>query len=156
MVINGYVIKPRADLRGADLRGADLRWANLRGADLRWANLRGANLRWANLRWADLQEADLQWADLQEANLRGANLQRTDLKNCIGNSKEIITLQFCPWNVVIHNKYVSIGCHTYTIKQWMSMSKNKIKILDSNAEHFSEQWGDIIRSILLRYEESSK
>ncbi|ECD3149546.1 pentapeptide repeat-containing protein, partial [Salmonella enterica subsp. enterica serovar Bovismorbificans] len=32
----------RADLRGADLRGADLYGANLRGADLYGANLRGA------------------------------------------------------------------------------------------------------------------
>ena len=44
----------RADLCGADLRGADLREADLRGADLREANLRGADLRYANLCGADL------------------------------------------------------------------------------------------------------
>ena len=44
----------RADLRGADLWGADLRGADLRGADLRGANLWGANLRGANLWGADL------------------------------------------------------------------------------------------------------
>ena len=39
----------RANLRGANLRGADLRGANLRGADLRDADLCGANLRDADL-----------------------------------------------------------------------------------------------------------
>lgn len=41
-----------ADLRGADLCGADLRNADLRGASLCDADLRGADLRNANLRGA--------------------------------------------------------------------------------------------------------
>ena len=49
----------RADLCGADLRGANLRGADLCGADLRDANLRGANLYGADLRDADLYGADL-------------------------------------------------------------------------------------------------
>ena len=68
-----------ADLRGADLYGADLRCANLYGADLRGANLRGADLRGANLRGADLRGADLYGADL-----RGADLdEKTDIRLCI-------------------------------------------------------------------------
>jgi hypothetical protein len=47
MVVNGYVIEPKADLRWANLRGA-----NLKEANLRWANLRGANLEGANLDFA--------------------------------------------------------------------------------------------------------
>ena len=43
VVVNGYEIKPDADLQGADLRGADLQ-----DADLRDANLRGANLDFAS------------------------------------------------------------------------------------------------------------
>ena len=49
-----YEIKPRADLRRADLGGADLI-----GADLREANLVGADLIGANLREADFYGADL-------------------------------------------------------------------------------------------------
>ena len=49
MEVNGYEIKPGADLRGAYLRGADLRGADLRDADLRDATLRNANLRDATL-----------------------------------------------------------------------------------------------------------
>ena len=42
--INGYEIKPGADLRGADLSGKDLSGADLSGADFRYAILRGAKL----------------------------------------------------------------------------------------------------------------
>ena len=44
----------RADLSGADLRGAYLSRADLSGADLS-----GADLRWADLSGADLSGADL-------------------------------------------------------------------------------------------------
>ena len=54
----------RADLCGANLRGADLCDADLRDADLC-----GANLCCANLRGADLCGANLRGADLRDANL---------------------------------------------------------------------------------------
>ena len=59
MKINGYEIKPYADLQDADLRGA-----NLQDVDLRDANLQGANL----------QDADLRGADLRDANLSGTQI----------------------------------------------------------------------------------
>ena len=98
MNVNGYEIKPFADLRyanlaGADLEGAYLRGANLRGANLAGANLaganlagaylEGANLRGANLRGADLEGAYLWGADLRYANLRGANLKGADLTGAV-------------------------------------------------------------------------
>ena len=57
----------RANLRGANLRGADLSWANLTGANLSWANLTGANLSGANLSGAYLIGANLSGADLTGA-----------------------------------------------------------------------------------------
>ena len=48
-VVNGYEIKPDANLRGANLRGANLRGANLRGADLTGADLWDADLWGATL-----------------------------------------------------------------------------------------------------------
>ncbi|MBE5898231.1 MAG: pentapeptide repeat-containing protein [Lachnospiraceae bacterium] len=81
----------KADLHGADLRGAnlldvnlrgsDLRWAILRDANLRWANLHDADLRWANLCGANLHDADLYGADLYGADLRWANLRGADLRD---------------------------------------------------------------------------
>jgi len=39
MKINGYEIRPGADLEGADLKGANLEGADLKGADLKGANV---------------------------------------------------------------------------------------------------------------------
>ena len=68
----------KADLRGANLRGADLYGANLRGANLYGADLRGADLRGANLYGANLRGADLRGANLYGADLRGADLYGAD------------------------------------------------------------------------------
>ena len=69
----------RANLIGANLRGANLSGANLRGANLSGADLRGANLICADLRDANLSGADLRDADLSGANLIGANLSGANL-----------------------------------------------------------------------------
>ncbi|EIL4666722.1 pentapeptide repeat-containing protein [Salmonella enterica] len=68
-----------ANLRGAELFDANLCGANLRGANLCGANLCGANLRGANLCGANLCGANLRGANLCGANLRGANLCGADL-----------------------------------------------------------------------------
>jgi hypothetical protein len=79
MIVKGYIIEAKANLRGAILSGANLSGANLRGAILSGANLRGANLRGANLSEADLRGANLRWASLSEADLSGADLSWADL-----------------------------------------------------------------------------
>ena len=70
----------RADLYGANLRGAYLHEADLYGANLRGAYLSEANMREANLRGADLSGANLHEADLYGANLRGAYLSEANLR----------------------------------------------------------------------------
>ena len=69
----------RANLCGADLRGADLMGANLYKAYLCGADLMGANLMRANLSGADLMGADLCGANLCGADLRGADLMGANL-----------------------------------------------------------------------------
>ena len=71
----------RADLCGANLRGADLCGADLRDADLCGADLRGANLSDGNLRNANLCCANLCCANLRGADLCGANLSDADLRD---------------------------------------------------------------------------
>ena len=79
MNINGYEIKPGANLRSADLEGANIIGADLRGANLRCANLISANLSGAYLISANLEGADLRCANLRCANLSGADLSGADL-----------------------------------------------------------------------------
>lgn len=73
LVADGFRLD-RADLRGADLRGARLGRADLVGADLRGANLRDARLAWADLREANMAAADVTGAKLLEATMHGVNL----------------------------------------------------------------------------------
>ena len=108
-----------ADLRRANLRGADLRRANLRGADLREANLRGANLRGANLRKAYLRGADLRGANLSGANLRGADLEDAYLcdanlsgADLVGANIEGADLVGCAGNLT---NVKSIVCERYSV-----------------------------------------
>lgn len=89
MNINGYEIKPNADLRGADLADANLRYADLQGAILEGADLYRASLKGANLRGANLRGADLSYANLMEANLREANFRCANLKDAILNGAKI-------------------------------------------------------------------
>ena len=79
-----------ANLRGAYLSGANLRGASLSGADLGDANLRGANLSGANLRGAYLSGADLGDAYLSGANLRGADLGDAYLRGASLSGKKLV------------------------------------------------------------------
>ncbi|EAZ9463601.1 pentapeptide repeat-containing protein [Salmonella enterica] len=110
----------RADLCGANLRGANLRDADLCGANLRDADLRGADLRDADLRGADLRDADLRGADLRGANLRGADLP--DLTFVILGEKYFIS--------ITNGEYVRAGCQNHTVEEWRKYSKHEIAEMD--------------------------
>ena len=79
--LNGQEGGERANLCGADLRGANLTRTFLYRADLRNADLRGAHLMGAYLAEAYLQNADLSGADLYGAHLCRANLADANLTN---------------------------------------------------------------------------
>jgi uncharacterized protein YjbI with pentapeptide repeats len=173
--VNGYEIKPCADLRGADLRNADLsdadlRNANLRNADLMGANLMGANLMGTKLRNANLMDAYLRYAHLRYANLIGANLMGADLRNanlmdtklrnaklmgadlmdadlryCIGNNQEIKTLQLDAYQVTYTSSVMAIGCQQHTIVEWFEFTDADIFQMD---EDTATRWCDKYSPIL--------
>ena len=89
MNINGYEIKPGADLEGADLRGAKLEGANLRNAYLRNAYLSGANLSGADLRYANLDGAKLEGANVKETILEGKEEPSQDTTSLSQKVKEL-------------------------------------------------------------------
>ena len=137
-----------ADLRGADLSGADLRNANLRNANLRNANLkyanlsdadlRNANLKYANLSGADLRNADLRYANLSGADLSGANLSGADLRYCIGNNKEIKSLQIGTYLISYTKDILNIGCKSYKHSDWRTFSDSII--LDMDGQKALDWW----------------
>ncbi len=137
----------RADLSGADLRGADLSGAYLRGADLSGAYLSGADLRGADLSGADLRGADLSGAYLRGAYLRGAYLSGADLRGAelSGEIKihsllvfsglyrydcwAFVTAEGCPW--------VRMGCLWKPVEEW-----DAIGIRESNIKQFPNNGSD--------------
>lgn len=112
----------------ADLDGADLRGANLMGADLMGADLRGSYLREADLRGSYLEGANLARADLRGDNLEGA----------------IKIPMFCKWSHGITDKQIHIGCEKRSVEEWK-------KFIESNefiqTPRDSDEFKQIVRVI---------
>ena len=98
-------IGSRADLLGANLRGADLLGANLRDANLRGANLSDANLSDANLRDANLSDAGL-----------------PDRTYVIMGEKYYLQIS--------NGENVRAGCQSHTVEEWRKFSKRDIADMD--------------------------
>ena len=127
----------RADLRDANLRDADLSDANLRYADLSDANLSDAiNLKGANLR---------------DANLKGANLRDADLL-CIGNHKELKTLQLDKWDVGYTYDTLQIGCQRHAIEKWLKWDteagRKWISLMDVEALEWANKFLPLVLNFI--------
>jgi len=135
MEFKGYMIEPKVDLSGANLRWANLRWADLSGANLSGADLNGAYLNGANLNGADLSGADLSGADLSGANLSGANL----------NGTGCISLQGSYAALVYPDGRLRYGCEEYTLKVWEEhLSALCVRWEPERAKHFEKEITAII------------
>ena len=150
-----------ANLRGVNLRGvnlsdADLSDANLRDANLRGVNLRGADLRDANLRDANLSDANLRYADLRYANLKGANLRGANLRDadllCMGNQKELKTLQLDKWDVGYTYDTLQIGCQRHAIEKWLKWDteagRRWISLMDVGALEWANKFLPLVLNLI--------
>ncbi len=146
-----------ADLVDADLVDADLRRANLRDAHLSDADLIGANLSDANLSDADFRRANLSGADLSGANLRRANLSGADLvdanlsganlRECVGNSKEIKSMQTDTYRFAWTNATLAIGCQQHPLKDWLEFSDKKKASFAPDGLEYLNKWLPILDSM---------
>ncbi|WP_073885384.1 pentapeptide repeat-containing protein [Salmonella enterica] len=119
-----------ANLRGADLRGANLCDANLRGANLCDANLRGADLRGANLCGANLCDANLCDTNLCDANLCDTNLRGADLYGADLPDLTFVILGEKYFISITNGEYVRAGCQNHTVEEWRKYSKQEITEMD--------------------------
>jgi hypothetical protein len=143
----------RLDLEGADLRRANLISADLRRADLKDANLTGADFTGADLRYADLRRvnlegADLRYADFRFADLKGANLSGANFSNCIGNRKEIKTIQTSKYWIVYTKDVMQIGCENHAIEKWFNFTDLDIEVMAEDALEWWEVWKPILKQII--------
>lgn len=85
--MNGYLVGPKANLRGANFTWADLRYANLTGVDLTnarfdYADLRSTNFNGANLNQASMYNSKIAYTDFTNARVMNVNLYCGDYWNC--------------------------------------------------------------------------
>jgi hypothetical protein len=137
-----------ADLSNAALSDTNLRYANLSDAILSDVDLSDANLRYVNLRYANLSDANLSDANLKNADLRYANLRNVDLDGCVGNGREIQSIQTPKYLINITKDDIQIGCKRHTIKAWLSFSDDVIQDMDRGALDWWKMYKPILTSLL--------
>jgi uncharacterized protein YjbI with pentapeptide repeats len=93
--VNSHIIKP-----GADLTGADLSYANLPGV-----NLENASLHQADLTETDLSGANLRNATLDEAISRRANLSNVKARLITGNAAVLIQADLTGAELILSSFY---------------------------------------------------
>ena len=81
----------------------------------------------------NLSGANLSGVNLSGANLRGANLSGIDFKYCIGNNKEIKSIQIGVYLISYTKNILNIGCQSHTLLEWENFTDTEIDIMDSNA-----------------------
>ena len=80
---DGFIIGPRADLRGKNLSGMDLSFVDLREADIREDIFNDSDLTGADFRDAIGDEASFKRAILTDAHLYGAVLRKANFEGAI-------------------------------------------------------------------------
>jgi uncharacterized protein YjbI with pentapeptide repeats len=149
---NGYTLS-NSDIQNANLEGADLsdlilRNANLSGANLRDADLSGTNLICVNFTNANLENANFKNSNLTGANLEGANLEGANFFNCLGNGKEIITVQTEFFNLNFRKSILNAGCATYTYDEWVNFTDDELYIIGKeDAVGFRKKYKDIVLTL---------
>jgi hypothetical protein len=142
----------RANLSGANLSYTDLTDADLRGAILTCADLWRANLWRANLRCADLSGANLSGANLTDADLTDARLTGADLWGCIGNMREVKSMQIERWPVTYTADTLQIGCQRHPISKWRKWNTDAgrrwIKQMDDEALEWADKHLALVLQII--------
>ena len=124
----------------ADLRGLDIRFASLVGARLDGARLDGTNLCVAVLCGASISGASLSGANFSDAYLDGVDFDGANLQGCIGNMRELKTIQVERYCVSYTSEIIQIGCENHTIEEWRSFSDDEIAGMDIGALEWWRKW----------------
>jgi hypothetical protein len=93
----------------------------------------GASLNRTDL-GASLNGADLTSADLTGASLNGARL------DCVGNMREIFTLQLDTWRIGFTKTTLQIGCQRHSIDEWRSFTDIEIAAMSLGALKWWKRW----------------
>jgi uncharacterized protein YjbI with pentapeptide repeats len=110
------------------------------------AVLRRAELSFADLTRADLTEAILIGADLTDAVLARADLTDAYLDGCIGNGREIKSMQLGGWPITYTADRLQIGCQSHAINKWRKWNteagRKWLDAMDKSATEWADTYLD--------------
>jgi hypothetical protein len=145
------------DFRGVDLSRIDLKGIYLRDVKLNFADISNTDLSDADLIGADLEGANLEYASLAGANLGGtdlsdADLSYADIRWCIGNAREIRSMQLDRYMIAFTKDQLAIGCKQYPINKWRSFTDREICEMDNGGIAWWSKWKEhILKTIELSF-----
>ena len=101
-------------------------------------------------------ELHKKWINREEggvsADLIGADLRDADLRLCIGNSKEVKSLQIGTYLISYIKDIVNIGCKSHTLEQWKRFTDEEINKMDTDAL----AWWKLNKHIIIELVEREK
>jgi hypothetical protein len=133
-----------ADMSGANMRGANMSHANMIYADMSGANMRGANMRGANMSHADMSDADMSGANMIHADMSGANIL------CMGNMREIRTMQIGKWAIGYTATDMQIGCQRHSIDKWRKWNTGAGRKWVAQMDPAAMEWADRNLALVLQ------
>jgi len=84
-----------------------------------------------------------------DANLGGANLGGANLWNCIGNSREIKTIQTDGYTINYTNEIMQIGCERHNIEDWFGFDNDRIfEMNQQTAVIWWKKWKPILKEVI--------
>ena len=84
------------------------------------------------------------------ANLIGANLGGANLRYCIGNSKQIKTIQTETYYITYTDKVMAIGCKQHTIEEWFNFDDETIdKMNKGTSLEWWAKWKPRLQDIII-------
>ena len=102
--------------------------------DLSYANLSGLGLSYVNLSYVNLSYANLTDVDFTDSNLF----------NTIGNNKEIKTIQFETYTVVLYKDIIQIGCEQHTYNKWDNFTYRELEKMAYDAPGWWRKHKEIV------------
>jgi hypothetical protein len=119
------------------------------------ANLTGADLTRAGLRSATLIDATLTGANLTRANLTGADLTGANLWGCVGNMREVKSLQIDTWPVTYTADTLQIGCQRHPISKWRRWNTDAGRKWIEKMDPDALEWADRHLALVLQIIDAS-
>ncbi|HEY9300939.1 MAG TPA: pentapeptide repeat-containing protein [Phormidium sp.] len=159
-----YANLSEMDLTNIDLCRCNLTGTNLSGACLEEAYLNQANLTNANLEGCDLSDSHLYKVNFTSANLKNVNFDGAEISEaCIWTEADLTGAYYgflfnekimmerpptinnysFPFEVMLLDKFIKIGCQLHSYKFWLEFSKERaervagdkgIRMLEENRE----------------------